>query len=204
MPSERSKQIIWLAGVVTGNLVVFWFAVVPLSGVGVPDPSKFPARWLVGPCIFGIVLLLTLVIPVHWKDSLVFFRDKDALPGARIFGKRPLNNRIDWEQLEDHYGRLPEDSRDQNRLWYKIYHKHRDSVGIRQANCLWLVMRDWHWLSIILAVSLGGASFALGGVSVATACYFFGLVLQYCFTMIAAQNAGWRFVTIVLENETAE
>ena len=144
-------------------------------------------------------LILTGLLPSKFKEVLVFWRIKDHLPGARAFTTYgPADHRIDMAALRKNIGSLPTDPREQNSLWYKLYRKVDNEIGVLDANRHFLRFREMAALSFLLAIFVPSvmAFTALPGPTVLQS--FAVFTVQYMLTSVAARNSGVRLVCSVL------
>ena len=148
---------------------------------------------------FLIVKILLNIIPADIKHIIIFGRVKNTLPGHRAFtvyvNKDP---RIDIENLEKILGTLPIIPSEQNRVWYKIYQKHKHYEQIIDSHVKFLFFRD----SSILTIFIFIAFIILCIVFKATIFQWLFSILfisiQLIIFIISARNNGVRFVQNVL------
>ena len=146
-----------------------------------------------------IVLLLTSLLPSELKAALVFWRVRDVLPGHRAFSVHALRDpRIDMQRLRAAVGEFPDDPRDQNALWYRLFKKVDGEPVVAEAHRHFLLFRDLAALSLLLAVVAPAVLYSLGAAPVAIwlPIGFFGI--QYLATTVAARQRGVRLVCNVL------
>ena len=66
-------------------------------------------------------LILDSIVTADFKAVLVYWRQKDTLPGHRAFSVHgKADPRVDMRALEDKHGPLPDEPSEQNELWYKL------------------------------------------------------------------------------------
>lgn len=158
--------------------------------------------------VFGLLPIVTLVLngilPTHVKEILVFWRLKNPLPGCRAFSQlAPKDPKVNPAELRRQYGELPQAPEEQNRLWYKIYKKHRDNPAIVQGLRAYLMSRDLAGISFCL-LFLGVALVLLTTPSrQVTALYLSALVVQYLLLSLTARFAGDRLVCNSLAQDMA-
>lgn len=146
-----------------------------------------------------VVLMLTSLLSSDAKAVLVFWRLTATLPGHRAFSVyAPKDARVNLDALRKNVGTFPEDPREQNTMWYRLYKKVDSEVTVAQAHRHYLLFRDLAAVSLLLAplsvllLYFAGASVASSGLALSI------LVVQYAATAVAARHNGIRFVTNVL------
>lgn len=151
----------------------------------------------------GIGLIFTSVfnefLGSEDKARLVFWKRRHPLPGSEAFSKHgPVDPRVDMEALRKKLGTLPNDPRDQNVLWYRLYKSVSADPAVTHVHRNYLFTRDYAVLSFILIPVLGLSGFWMIP-SLETAWSYLGiLVVQYLVVRQAAKNHGIRLVTTVL------
>lgn len=152
-----------------------------------------------GSISLGLIALTRLVllglIPAQLRDRLVHWRWNDPLPGARAFTiVGPADPRVDMQKLQKKYGKLPDDPGEQNRLFYSVYKKHAEDVGVLDAHRSYLAARDIGTINALLLVLLVPVAgwFCDDGKRVAL--YAALLFLAYALMCVAAQAYGKRLV----------
>src|SRR5689334_18139634 len=76
------------------------------------------------PAGLGLVLtgVLNAQLSAEMKSRVVFVRWRNPLPGCSAFSRYAKNDvRISFSAIQRLFGPLPEDPREQNALWYKLY-----------------------------------------------------------------------------------
>ena len=156
-------------------------------------------RMLVAGIAPVVMLLLTSLLSADAMAVIVFWRVKETLPGHRAFSfYAPKDSRISLDTLRKNIGSFPDDPKEQNTLWLKLYEKVESDVTVAQANCHYLLFRDLAAMSLLL-VPIATLAQYLGGAGVTELWITLALlVTQYGATAIAARNSGVRFVTNVL------
>jgi hypothetical protein len=150
-----------------------------------------------------ISLVLNGVLPVHIKETFVFWRIKNVLPGTRIFTKLMYKDpRVNVENLINRYGNLPESPTEQNSLWYQIYLKHDKDTRIMELQKSYLLSRDLTSLSIIFLIIFTVTILSIRTLDKSINYYIIYLVLQYLVVKIAANAYGNRFVNNVIAIES--
>lgn len=170
-------------------------------------PSSLDPIRLGVPVVGGVFSLLLLnLLPTPVKGMLVYWRRHDALPGSRAFTDLgPKDERVDMGVLESALGQLPTVPTEQNQLWYRIYQKHEDRPGVRDAHKSYLLYRELASVSLLLLGLLVLASaLALGMPGRIEIVFALLLTGVYLLAAVNARNSGSRFVTNVLAAETAE
>lgn len=182
------------ADVVQGSLT-------PSSIVASMDPFRVAVSAIGG--VFSLLLLNLL--PPSVKATLVFWRVRDVLPGARAFtsiGRR--DERVDLDALEATYGDLPTAPAEQNRQWYRIYRKHESEPGVRDAHRSYLLYRELASVSVLLLGLLFVASTMVLRAPLRLT-LLFGVLLGgvYVLAAVSARHSGERMVANVLAAASA-
>jgi hypothetical protein len=158
------------------------------------------------PAGLGLILtgVLNAQLSAEMKSRVVFVRWRNSLPGCAAFSRYAKNDvRINFSAIQHLCGPLPEDPREQNALWYKLYKSVDSEPSVVQVHRAFLFTRDYACIALMLAVVLGFIGFfQIPSKSIATL-YFFALVLQFLVASQAARNHGRRFVTTVLAIKAA-
>lgn len=149
-----------------------------------------------------IAFLINGILPPNLKETIVFWKIKNPLPGCRAFSKlAPQDSRIDLEVIKGNCGEIPSDPAKQNSYWYKIYKRHQDDASVRDAHRNYLFARDltcfcslyvliWFVALFILPIGLGFLIITL-------------VIAEFLILMVAARNYANRFVCNVLAEESA-
>ena len=144
-------------------------------------------------------LILDGIVTEDFKAVLVYWRQKDALPGHRAFsihGK--ADPRVDMKALEDKHGPLPDETSEQNKLWYKLSKRTSDKASVDYAHYSWLLSRDLTNLSFALMLISAGLGLALGAGLLPWVILVAAQALLYIVLSRVAASRGVRFVTTVL------
>lgn len=152
-----------------------------------------------------VAVFLNDLLPSNAKASIVFWRLKDALPGHRAFSEHAeADPRIDLAVLKQKIGEFPQNPRDQNSRWYKLFQKHQSNVIVIDSHKRFLLFRDSSSLTLLILVIAWIAS-ALSGVPAALqAVVVGGLAVQFLWLAISARNTGIRLVQNVLALESSD
>lgn len=146
-----------------------------------------------------IVKLLLNIIPAEIKHNIIFFRLKNSLPGHRAFSiyvkKDP---RIDIENLEKILGTLPISPSEQNRVWYKIYQRHKNDEQIIDSHVKFLFFRDSSILTIYILIAFIILCIIFKATLFQWILAILFITLQLIIFIISARNNGIRFVQNVL------
>lgn len=152
-----------------------------------------------------VAVFLNDLLPSNAKASIVFWRFKDALPGHRAFSEHAeADPRIDIAALKKRIGEFPQNPRDQNSCWYKLFQKHQSNIIVSDSHKRFLLFRDSSSLTLLILVIAWIAS-ALSGVPAGLqAVVVGGLVAQFLWLAISARNSGIRLVQNVLALESSD
>ena len=106
------------------------------------------------------VSLLTVingVIDPQTKARLVFWLWTNPLPGSRAFSLHAHRDpRVDVNALERILGKLPEDEREQNETWYRLYKSVESDPGVAHNHRDYPFTRDYATLAVLFLIILGG------------------------------------------------
>jgi hypothetical protein len=197
--SLKAKNMAWLVG--TGVVDVIVLLVVAFhKPIADFSPTAMTAlRASLGVLLLIPILILSSLLSNDQKARLVFWRWTNPLPGSRAFTKYgPADHRIDLEALRRNIGQFPEDEREQNRVWYRLYKEVHSDITVEDSHQKYLLFRDIAAMSALLVPIVPAALFffhcALSSI-VASGVVF---LLQYIATAVAGKNNGIRFVQNVL------
>jgi hypothetical protein len=152
-----------------------------------------------GSISLGLIALTRLVllgmIPAQLRDRLIHWRWVQPLPGARAFTQiGPADARVDMNKLQKKYGPLPTDPAEQNRLFYSVYKKQADDVGVLDAHKSYLAARDLGTINFLLFVFLAPLAAWFTEDRRRMAIYVIFLFVAYVVMCLAAQVYGTRLV----------
>lgn len=195
-----------LYAVMLANLTFFYFVV---QNDAIMGGNWFNLLRNVGTAVpAGLGLIMTGVLnaqlSAEMKSRIIFMRWRNSLPGCEAFSRYAKDDvRIDFSNIERSYRPLPEEPREQNALWYRLYKSVDSEPSVVQVHRAFLFTRDYACIALMLAVVLGAIGFfQIPSKSIATI-YFFVLVLQFFVASQAARTHGKRFVTTVLAIKSA-
>jgi len=144
------------------------------------------------------ILILCFILPSDIKNVIIFWRLKNPLPGCRVFTEMICKDpRININELENKYGKLPTDPREQNALWYKIYKEKQNEKILLSSHGKWLLFREITSVALIFALLLSPVS-GLISCNKISAIYSILLIMQYLLLRRTAINTAERFVCNVL------
>lgn len=127
------------------------------------------------------------------------------LPGHRAFSEHAETDpRINVAELKEKIGEFPENPRDQNSFWYKIFQKHQSNVIVSDSHKRFLLFRDSACLTLLIIVPTWIALILSDVSALKLAALVGGLVLQFLWLSISARNSGIRLVQNVLALESSE
>lgn len=146
-----------------------------------------------------LVLVLSGIAPSSTKEILVFWRIKHVLPGCRAFSKLALSDdRIDIELLQQKFGKLPSDPREQNSAWYKLFKRYSGAISVENAHKQYLLSRDLSTIALLFAVFGCLGLFMKASTSSIIAEYSIVMVIHYLVLAFVSRNYGNRLVCNVL------
>ena len=187
--------------VAAANAVTFYLAVKTdalLGGQWVVLAKNLPEILPTGLCLV-LVGVANAQLSSDAKARIVFLRWRDPLPGSEAFTRHAITDpRIDLVTIERNNGPLPTDPRQQNSLWYRLYHSVADDLAVLQVHREYLFTRDYACMSLLMLIGLGTAGL-FQVPSKSTALGYIGLLtIQYLLVRRAARNHGVGLVTTVL------
>ena len=152
-----------------------------------------------------LLIVINGIIDPQTKARLVFWRWNNPLPGSRAFSVHAQRDpRVDVIALEYILGKLPEDEREQNKTWYRLYKSVESDPGVAHNHRDYLFTRDYATLAMLFLIILGGlAIYQFDEWSRAFA-YIGCLIIQYVVVRYAAVQHGCRFVATALAVKIAK
>lgn len=159
------------------------------------------------PAVVGLILtgILNAQLSAETKCRVVFLRWRNPLPGCEAFSRYSKEDaRVDLSGIARLYGPLPEDPREQNALWYRMYRSLNAEASVAQAHRSFLFSRDYACIALMLVVGLGALGFFQIESKAIAAIYLVVLLIQFVAVSQASRNHGRRFVTTVLAIKAAE
>ncbi|MEJ1362742.1 MAG: hypothetical protein RPU43_13530 [Candidatus Sedimenticola sp. (ex Thyasira tokunagai)] len=146
-----------------------------------------------------IILVANGLVSADWKARLIFWKYSNPLPGSEAFSKHINNDpRIDVDFLQKHWGALPSDPAEQNRLWYKMYRSVEADVRVHEAHYDWLFTRDLAAFAVVFLLVFSVIGFLSISNQTTYLYYFMALIAQYLLVVISSRTYGKRFVSSVL------
>lgn len=196
-----------IRAVMIGHMVAFaWVAGQPLRLLKM-DWSSLASRLETlaapGTAALGLIVVASLVllgaINPNWRDRLIHFRWKAALPGCRAFTEiGPATSHVDMARLDTAFGPLPTDPAEQNQLYYRIYRGFRDDIGVLDAHGRYLAARDIATITALIMFVLPILAWWATGDAGRALVYGLVLVGVYGLCALAARNYALRMVQHVL------
>jgi hypothetical protein len=150
--------------------------------------------------IIGLTRLVLLgLIPPQLRDSLIHWRWRHPLPGSRAFtGIGPADSRVDMKKLRKSLGGLPINPEKQSSLFYSVYKKHANEVGVLDAHKAYLAARDIGTINLLLFLLLPPIAGWFLEDHGRSAIYAAAMFVTYAVTCIAAQVYSRRMIQNVL------
>jgi hypothetical protein len=187
--------------------VVFFYLFIHADLITTQNWSKLLGSWItVVPAGVGVALvgILNGQISSDMKARMVFLRWHFPYPGSRAFTDHgPQAMSVDMLALQRRYGSLPTDPKEQNILWYRLYHAVADLPAVAQAHRHFLFARDYAFMSSIMLLALGGSACVIARPATDLAIYITFLIVQWVLALNAANVGGRRLVTVVLAQNSA-
>lgn len=195
----KSQNFMWHVALATADAIVLALFVAPDLVTSAAAKQLGVYRALGALILPVVVLLFVNVMSSALKAMFVYWKPYGWLPGCEAFTKYvPTDHRIDAAQLKKNVGVWPENPKEQNAKWFKLYKMVESQAEVAGAQKDFLMYRDM-------------ASFTLVLIVLAPLCLYFAdaslrailgavvlLLLQYVLTAVSAANAGKRFVCNVL------
>jgi hypothetical protein len=195
----KSANFGWLCTVVLFDLVVMCIVVMP-GVIETATASKIAvARGVCSALLPVVPLMLVNSLPPILKARLVFWRWRYPNPGSRAFTVYiHEDDRINIDKLRKHVGAFPDEPKEQNALWYALYQRVQNEVGVLEAHKTFLLHRDIASISLLLLIFAAALMLALGfsGSEIGKAAIIFAV--QYLLAAMSARSSGERFVCTVL------
>jgi len=196
-----------LIAVVVMNLAIFFVILKAdvLSAGDFQGLTKNPGDLIPAALAIALLTVANGLIDPLTKARLVFWRWSDPLPGCRAFSEHARRDpRIDVLSLERKLGKLPEDAREQNTTWYRLYKSVESDPAVTHNHRDFLFTRDYTSLAALLLIVLGGLPIYQTDSWSRTLPYIAFLAAQYLIARHVAKRYGHRFVTTVLAVKAAE
>lgn len=150
--------------------------------------------------IFFTVLSLLIIITGGMfsnklKEIIVFWKTENRLPGCEAFSKFIYeDDRINIKKIKDKYGKLPNNPKKQNSLWYKIF-KSLNDKSIHKTHKDFLLCRELSVITILLFL-LSIPIFIK--YSIIGLYFLIFLIFEYILVRYCAKNTAERLVVNTL------
>ena len=148
----------------------------------------------------GLLILVSILngsIRRPLKERLVFW--PESRPGCRAFSDLMFkDSTIDRKALEEHFGPLPTDPDEQNRLWLPWLHEYEDDARVRPAYGWYLFARDWMAFATVTFLFAGPLALWLSEDLARAFWYPVVLLGQCAIARRLARVQGEQFVMSVL------
>jgi hypothetical protein len=184
-------------------LLIYGSAITSLSVENQPNwiglvNGILPASGLVALCH-----LLQDVLPVSWKEFLVFGRTKERLPGHRAYSQVCSNDSRIPQTFLAAAVKSHSSSEAQQTRWYAAYLTHQHSEQVSHANLRYIAWLDA--TSILLMLALGTPVFGAWGIIGWPECLWVGVSCLALFFLVgtAARNSACALVCNVVALEAA-
>lgn len=148
----------------------------------------------------AVLVLITNLLPHNIKHKLVFTRFKNEMPGGRVDKLCRQDARILYSDVETKWPdvfavEISENER--NSRWYRdVYKPVKDKLEVQQAHRNFLLYRDVlsGLISLIIGVGLWNVFGNQAIIGPIVPAVYYVLACSSLLTLIAARNAGHRFV----------
>lgn len=150
---------------------------------------------------FGTLLCFVLsnILTPNSKATLVYWRINNPLPGSYAFTKLVFtDSRINADTLKSKLGKFPNEPKEQNSVWYKLYKEFSTVITVESSHKKFLLGRELTSMSFLIMCVFTIIVLYFKTVSITTLLYFMYLFFQYIVMMIVTRNLGNRFVCNVL------
>ena len=204
----KQQNNLQIGAYVIVNILIFWGLA---NGTSVNfQSSEHLSEHLFTSALWSVVIgtLSTILggqMTKDFKYLLIFMRLRNRLPGCRAFSyfmnKDP---RIDPKSIKAKLIAIPTDPAEQNRIWYKIYKKHKDKDSVIDAHKNFLLAREISGLAFLFLITLGSASLFLFSGWKLRIFYLLGLLAILLLSSQAGRTYGASLVTNVLAEECAD
>lgn len=189
----------WLVSFAVVDALALYFLLFPEAMATTSFTQIGVARLALSTLLPVLVLLAAHLLSQNIKATLVFWKINNALSGHEAFSRHgPADQRVDMAALRKHVGALPTEPHEQNSLWYKLYRKVDQAVGVVDSHKSFLLFRDLAAISLLLAVIVPLCLLVVDVRPVAIWSSLSLFLVQYMVAAIAARNNGFRFVGAVL------
>lgn len=155
--------------------------------------------------IAGVAMLvLQEFFPRPIKETLVFWRLRDRLPGCRAFSEiAPADARVDPTDLAVLIPTTPMSATQQNALWYRWLKATESDPAIADNHRRFLILRDCAVLLALLALITPALLIGTHGTPNHTLLLSAGLLVAYLIVATSARHAGVRLVGNVIARKVA-
>ena len=90
-----------------------------------------------------LLFILNGLLSSGQKAVISFWRFKNPLPACRSFSVyAQRDDRVDFKRLEEKRSPLPQDAKEQNSLWYRIYKTFQEEPVVKKSHKDFLLGRD--------------------------------------------------------------
>ncbi|SDA42470.1 hypothetical protein [Methanobrevibacter millerae] len=159
------------------------------------------------PVLYLPVYLLNNIIPADWKFWILYYNKNPHRFASDIFtrlrqGKIKYNKKdIDLNLIFKNY-RTPNDSFEEDSLWYEIYQKNRYDPKVYQQHKLFLLSRDFTAIILPLTMLFSIVVYYLG-ISLDNIFIFLGIsLIEIVIFRYIAIKQNEKFALSVLQEET--
>lgn len=199
--SLKQQNMLLLAPAVTVHILLMsvWTNLQPIWAGDVVEALK--STYSISTAVLsGIVAtVLTGVLSAKFKSIFVFLKVQNPLPGCRAFSVHlPNDPRLSVDFWTQRLGKLPEDPREQNTTWYKIYFPVKDTTSVRSVHKHYLFCRDLTAINLVFLILSIPVGLHLNIALEETGTVFLAYLANYFLVALAAQNYGKRLVTTAL------
>jgi hypothetical protein len=206
-PYLKGKNAVYLWSFIGVNLAIFLSLIVSRQFA----TSSIDHFWqrvttkdgIIAASIPLLAIVLSGALSDAGKARLVFWRWRNPLPGCRAFTELVNTDpRVDVPALRMKHGDLPQDPREQNALWYRLYKAHKTTPLVWEAHKIYLLTRDMSTIAAVFAVVFSMGLLVTSVNRTVLLLYVGALLAQYILVASAARNYGNRFVLNVLCEES--
>lgn len=203
----KDQNTLRLTAVALANMAVY-FMILSADALSAADFQRLAEQIdeLFPPALtIALMTVANGLIDAQTKARLVFWRWSNPLPGSRAFSVHARQDpRVDIGSLERKLGRFPEDEREQNVTWYRLYRSVASDPSVSHNHRDFLFARDYAALAVLFLFALGGLAIYEIYDWAQTLPYIGFLLVQYLAVRHVAVRYGNRFVATVLAVKATE
>lgn len=199
---EMNAGYLWTFFAYNVLLLVAFSSLIDINNLKLESFILIKGTWVVIAPL--ILFVLNGILSDEQKETISHWKYPHPKPGCRAFTEHaPNDDRVDMKMLIAKHGILPQEPKDQNALWYKLYSKHAEVPVIRKSQQDYLLAIDLCSISFLFLVI---ASWIVILISPESYKWFYVafLALQYLVMCVITQNKSRSFVCDVLAHDAED